>query len=995
MPNGHAMTEPGGRSSSSSGARNHNHEQLFSGSLNSLARKEDPNASSSSEGCAGSDDATGSGTGLVGLQNIANTCYMNSALQALSNLAPLTHYFINCSELVEHIADQSARQCKPAGLAKSYRRLMQEIWLEADDPKEFIAPRGILYGIRSVHPMFRGYQQHDTQEFLRCFMDQLHEELTEPVSLLPQSQSSSVHGLPKQQNEPDGGENEDEEMGGTGTGTGAGTAPRPSLTPPASESEYDTCDSGMSERSVEVLLKTEYFVTPCRKNSSTSALPEPPPLHQAPQPLPQQQQPQQQSPPVDQKPVEAARSIISDVFDGKLLSSVQCLTCDRVSTREETFQDLSLPIPTRDFLNVLHQTHSLSVQSLNAAETSARSSEGWFAWMWNIVRSWIYGPSVTLYDCMASFFSADELKGDNMYSCERCNKLRTGIKFSRVLSLPEVLCIHLKRFRHDLSYSSKISSDVYFPLEGFDMRPYIHKDCKSQVPLYNLSSVICHHGTVGGGHYTCYARNALNGRWYEYDDQFVLEVAPETVSTCQAYVLFYQKHNPQMKLIRETAMNLSTSHPLCDSDIQFYVTREWLSRLATFAEPGPINNQEMLCPHGGIHPSKAAVISQIAVPISQPLWDYLYKEFGGGPAVNIMFECEICKRAAETLARRQQYELNEFTKYNGLQSEYDSTAIYAIAMPWLRSWQQFSRGKTHKEPGAINNEGIAVPSENGSLNGAVSCVRLGSDYAQLNARLWRFLHGIYGGGPEIMLRQALSDEDDAEVIEIIDQDDVCGVDDDDEEEAEGENDDMPMPQVNCPHNHSDTESNLGCRATPSPSRSSSRSPSPAANMRDLLEAESRSKRGRSKMKGSGLRLNMRKRGKRTSSDFNQHAEMFGAKGNYNAHVNADIPDREADKEKEKEKEKEKDRTVAFQSDYSLPISISFQSDNFQVNGVREKGVREGKGKRARGHGSRSASSSSGGGGGVGGGGQHNKENVTLQKFVTLREANGPSDETDI
>lgn len=50
------------------------------------------------------------------------------------------------------------------------------------------------------------------------------------------------------------------------------------------------------------------------------------------------------------------RSIISDVFDGKLLSSVQCLTCDRVSTREETFQDLSLPIPGKDHLNVLHQT---------------------------------------------------------------------------------------------------------------------------------------------------------------------------------------------------------------------------------------------------------------------------------------------------------------------------------------------------------------------------------------------------------------------------------------------------------------------------------------------------------------------------------------------------------------------------------------------------------------------------------------------------------------
>ncbi|KAH8370340.1 hypothetical protein KR093_003108, partial [Drosophila rubida] len=924
-------------------------EKLFSLSLNSLAKRDDNLE----------DDATGSGTGLVGLQNIANTCYMNSALQALSNLSPMTHYFINCSEIVDHIA--STPRSKATELAKSYQRLMQEMWLHCDNSKgtliilmyesfcsltcyflEYLTPRGILYGIRTVHPMFRGYQQHDTQEFLRCFMDQLHEELTEqvyaPVQQQQQQQAPQSGQQPASETDD---ENCDDEL------------PKACSTPTASESEYDTCESSISERSSEVLMRTDYFVPPQRNSSSN--------------PISDTSGGQQQSPKSVQeaKPVEAARSIISDVFDGKLLSSVQCLTCDRISTREETFQDLSLPIPNRDFLTVLHQTHSLSVQSLNAADlASARSNEGWISWMWNMVRSWLFGPSVTLYDCMASFFSADELKGDNMYSCERCNKLRTGIKYSRVLNLPEVLCIHLKRFRHDLSYSSKISSYVYFPLEGFDMRPYLHKDCKSQVPTYNLCSVICHHGTVGGGHYTCYARNTLNDRWYEFDDQFVTEVSPEVVQNCQAYVLFYQKHNPQMQMVREEAINLSSANPLFEGDIQFYVTREWLSRLATFSEPGPINNQEMLCPHGGILHSKSALISQIAVPIPQPLWDFLYNRFGGGPAVNIMFECEICKRAADALSRRQLYELAVFTKYNGLQNEMDTTAIYAIAMPWLRAWQQFSRGITHKEPGPINNEGIAdTNSHNGS---AISCVRAGSDYAQLNSPLWRFLHGIYGGGPEIMLRSALSD-DEADEIEIIDQDD-----------EEDEDEDLAAVYMN---NQSDTESNPGRHNNDSPIASSTLTPEPLPVEDETLVIKQepaasdtisngsnsnsttsrRSKSSAKPIKVAALRMNMRKRNRHRNA-MKVHAEMFGAKAQSTA--DAEHINESCDKD---QRSGVATGGTAFQTEYTIP----FQSDNFQVNGPRDKKRERNKLRN------------------------NNKENVKLQKFVTLREANGANDETDI
>ncbi|CAM4593476.1 unnamed protein product [Lepidochelys olivacea] len=735
--------------------------------------------------------------GLKGLKNIGNTCYMNAALQALSNCPPLTQFFLDCGGL--------ARTDKKPAICKSYLKLMTELW-HKNRPGS-VVPTNLFQGIKTINPTFRGYSQQDAQEFLRCLMDLLHEELKEPVMEIEDTHSTSIEeSMEEDKSQSDVDFQSCESCGSSDKAENeAGSRPfseeyaettmliqdveNHSLTTKDQQKEKTPCNKLNRASSMEDLKKdtntaseTAEFLhnpgtiklqihsrisdyisdvhmtdlsgpqsPPSNEGVNTRLSTSPPKSGSLRSGLAPAHKKVPTSP--KKKKHKKYRSVISDIFDGTIISSVQCLTCDRVSVTLETFQDLSLPIPGKEDLAKLHSaSHQTSLVKAGSCG-EAYAPQGWIAFfveyfkrfVVSCVPSWFWGPTVTLQDCLAAFFARDELKGDNMYSCEKCKKLRNGVKFCKVQKFPEILCIHLKRFRHELMFSTKIGTHVSFPLEGLDLQPFVAKDSPAQIVTYDLLSVICHHGTASSGHYIAYCRNNLNNLWYEFDDHSVTEVPESTVQNAEAYVLFYRKSNEEARRERQRVSSLLTM--MEPSLLQFYISRQWLNKFKTFAEPGPISNNDFLCMHGGVLPHKAGFIEDLVVMLPQNIWDTLYSRYGGGPAVNHLYVCHTCQMEAEKIEKRRKTELEIFIRLNRAFQEEESPSIfYCISMQWFREWEGFVKGKDRDPPGPIDNTKIAVTKCSNVI------LKQGADSGQISEETWNFLQSIYGGGPEIMLR---------------------------------------------------------------------------------------------------------------------------------------------------------------------------------------------------------------------------------------------------
>ena len=98
------------------------------------------------------------------------------------------------------------------------------------------------------------------------------------------------------------------------------------------------------------------------------------------------------------------------------------------------------------------------------------------------------------------------------------------------------LVVHLKRFSYSRLYRDKIETQVDFPLTDLDLSSYlINKNEVNKKTKYNLIAVSNHYGSLGGGHYTAYAQNRFDGKWYNFDDSCVSST--EETNVCVSALL--------------------------------------------------------------------------------------------------------------------------------------------------------------------------------------------------------------------------------------------------------------------------------------------------------------------------------------------------------------------------------------------------------------------------------------------------------------------------
>uniref|UniRef100_A0A673HVD6 Ubiquitin carboxyl-terminal hydrolase 15 n=1 Tax=Sinocyclocheilus rhinocerous TaxID=307959 RepID=A0A673HVD6_9TELE len=545
--------------------------------------------------------------GLCGLSNLGNTCFMNSATQCLSNIPPLTEYFLKDQHQDE--LNQDNLLGMKGEIAKAYAELIKQLW---SGKCSYVTPRPFKTQVGQFAPQFSGYQQQDSHELLAFLLDGLHEDLNR-IRKKPYIQLMDADGRPDKVVAEEAWENHIKRNDSIIVDIFHGLFKSTLVCPECSKISV-TFDPfcyltlplpTRKERSLEVYLvwldplakPTQYKLTVpkvgcisdlCASLSALSGVP-------------------------------AEKMVVTDIYNHRfhrIFSSNENLSSimDRddiyvfevaVSRLEDTqhvlipvhlrekykqsgFNHTSTPLFGQPFLlsvprsvsedklyNLLllrlwyllarltahtllphHRSNRLSHTSHNPLHVTLMPYDLTYLHFlkshcssisdFDKHESMEYKPQkksfFKLKDCIELFTTKEKLGADDPWYCPDCKQHQQATKKLDLWSVPPVLVVHLKRFSYSRYMRDKLDSLVDFPLRDLDMSEFLINPSAGP-SRYDLIAVSNHYGGMGGGHYTAYAKNKEDQKWYNFDDSSVSPSSEEQTVSKAAYVLFYQRQD--------------------------------------------------------------------------------------------------------------------------------------------------------------------------------------------------------------------------------------------------------------------------------------------------------------------------------------------------------------------------------------------------------------------------------------------------------------------
>eukprot|EP01103_Thecamoeba_quadrilineata_P015522 TRINITY_DN4934_c0_g2_i1.p1 TRINITY_DN4934_c0_g2~~TRINITY_DN4934_c0_g2_i1.p1 ORF type:complete len:368 (+),score=58.48 TRINITY_DN4934_c0_g2_i1:12-1115(+) len=203
-------------------------------------------------------------------------------------------------------------------------------------------------------------------------------------------------------------------------------------------------------------------------------------------------------------------TLVHHIFEGILINETKCLCCETITSKDESFLDLSIDV---------EQDASIS-------------------------------------HCLKNFSSTETLSRADKFYCDHCCSLQEAQKRMRIKKLPNILIVHLKRFKflENTQRYTKLSYRVNFPLELKLCNTTSESEDSDRV--YDLFAVVVHVGSgPNHGHYVSYIKSYNN--WLVFDDDNVEMMEETSIQSCFGstqertqtshcgYLLFYQSRSLQ------------------------------------------------------------------------------------------------------------------------------------------------------------------------------------------------------------------------------------------------------------------------------------------------------------------------------------------------------------------------------------------------------------------------------------------------------------------